>query len=103
MLQERSVGAEFLVTVEAETDHEQSTLTDELKDTINYAEMAEVVKEEMDKPSQLLEHAAGRIARHLLAVFPTLSRVSVRLTKLSPPIVGLQCDGAGTEITVSKQ
>ena len=103
MLQEQSVGAEFLVTIEAETNNEQSTLTDELSDTVSYAEMSEVVREEMSTPSKLLEHAAGRIVRRLLEEFPTLIRVSVRLTKLSPPIVGLQCDGAGTEITINKQ
>lgn len=95
MEQERSVGADFLVSVEAECENELSTITDKLTDTISYADMAEVVKQEMQIPSQLLEHAAGRIGRRLLADFPTLSQVTVRLTKLAPPITGLQCEGAG--------
>ena len=102
MVQERSVGADFLVSVEAECPNELSTLTDQLTDTISYADMAEVVKQEMDIPSQLLEHVAGRIGRRLLADFPTLSSVIVRITKLAPPITGLQCEGAGVELTIVK-
>ncbi len=102
MEQERSVGADFMVSVEAECLNELSTLTDELSDTISYADMAEDVKQEMQIPSQLLEHVAGRIGRRLLAEFSTLSQVTVRITKLVPPIPGLQCEGAGVEREVMK-
>lgn len=96
--QEHAVGALFQVSIEAETANERSTETDQLTDTVSYADMAVAVRQEMEQPSQLLEHVAGRIARRLLADFPTLSSVRVRLTKQNPPITGLQCDGAGVEI-----
>ncbi|MDE5787261.1 MAG: dihydroneopterin aldolase [Bacteroidaceae bacterium] len=98
MPQEQTVGAQFLVSVEAETNANEAVDSDELRDTVSYADMADIVKAEMAIPARLLEHAAGRIARHLLNRFPTLTGVTVRLTKLAPPITGLQCDGAGVEI-----
>ena len=100
MAQERIVGNDFLVSVEAETNFSDAMESDELADTISYASMAEVVCREMEKPSQLLEHVAGRIARNLLNEFPDLTSVTVRITKLAPPIPGLQCDGAGVEVKV---
>lgn len=102
MPQERQVGQDFLVSVEAETPNEQSTQTDRLEDTVSYAEMADAVRREMGQPSLLLEHVCGRIARRLLSAFPTLSRVTVRITKLAPPITGLQCQGSGVELTLAR-
>lgn len=100
MSQERVVGADFLVTVEAETNQTASVESDQLTDTVNYADMADTIREEMSKPSKLLEHVAGRIGHSLLRKYPTLTQVTVRLTKLTPPIAGLQCEGAGVEISL---
>ena len=98
MEQERQVGADFLVSVEVESSNEASTLTDHLGDTVSYADVAELVRQEMAVPSQLLEHVAGRIGRRLMTAHPTLSGARVRITKLAPPITGLECEGAGVEV-----
>ena len=100
--QERQVGGEYLVSVSAETNHEKATMSDELADTVNYALVADVVRQEMAIPSQLLEHVCGRICRRMLRDFPMLDSVTVRLTKLVPPITGLQCNGSGVELTLSR-
>ena len=100
--QERQVGGDFLVSVSAVTNHEQATVSDELADTVNYALVADVVRQEMAIPSRLLEHVCGRICRRLLSDFPMLDSVTVRLTKLAPPITGLQCNGSGVELTLSR-
>ncbi len=102
MQQEQLVGADFRVSVYAETEQESATFTDNLTDTISYADMAAVIRREMAIPSSLLEHAAGRMGRCMLEEFPILKQVTVELTKLVPPIDGLQCSGAGVEITVRR-
>lgn len=102
MPQERMVGADFLVSVEASADIADAIESDELTDTVSYANMADIVRSEMAVPSQLLEHVCGRIGHSLLHQFPTLSRVTMRITKVVPPIVGLQCDGAGVEVTMDR-
>ncbi len=98
--QERVVGGWFLVSIEVESKEESATRTDDLADTMNYASIADIVREEMAQPSQLLEHVAGRIARRLLNELPKLTHVGVSVTKENPPIPGLQCSGAGVKVEI---
>ena len=89
--EERLLGNTFTVDLTLEADISQAVVTDDLSGTINYAEAYEVVKHEMNIPSQLLEHVCGRIGKALLHRYPTLKRVKVRVAKHNPPI-----EGAGT-------
>ena len=47
-----------------------------------------VVKEQMDIPSKLIEHVAGRILYALKERFPQLAAVELKLSKLNPPFGG---------------
>lgn len=95
--EERLLGNTFTVDLTLEADISQAVATDELSGTINYAEAYEVVKHEMDTPSQLLEHVCGRIGKALLHRFPTLKRAKVRVAKHNPPIKGAgTCQSAVT-------
>ena len=102
MEQERIIGADFLVSVIAETSQEKATETDELGDTVSYAAICDTVCEEMARPSRLLEHVCGRVCHRLLHDFPLLCSVTVRISKMAPPISGLQCEGCGVELSVSR-
>ena len=102
MPQERSVGADFTLSLRLEADVWDAVWTDDLNHTISYAEVYEAVADEMRTPSALLEHVAGRIVRRLFTTFPTLHSVYIRLLKDNPP-VGAQCDGMGVELTVSRE
>ena len=94
---ERLLGNTFTVDITLEVDIRHAIDTDELSGTINYAEAYEVVKHEMDIPSQLLEHVCGRIGTALLHHFPTLQCVQVRVAKHNPPIEGAgPCQSAVT-------
>jgi dihydroneopterin aldolase len=83
---ERERGNTFVVDLALDADVERAVYTDDLHDTVNYAEVYEVVKREMDVPSFLLEHVCGRIATALLDTFPALSCVCVEVVKKNPPI-----------------
>ena len=98
--QERQVGNDYVVSVVVETAQERAAQTDELTDTVNYALVADLVRQEMAQPSKLLEHVCGRICRRLLHDFPILCSATVRITKKNPPITGLQCEGSGVELTM---
>lgn len=98
MEQERTVGNDFLISVELEADVERAGETDCLEDTISYADVAQVVRQEMAVASQLVEHVATRIARRLLHDFVKARSVRIRITKLSPPIPSLDSAGAGVEV-----
>lgn len=88
MPQERKVGNRFIVNLVLTAPVEKAVASDELEDTINYAEVYEVVKQEMDLPSFLIEHAAGRILSALKGRFPQLTGINLKLSKLNPPFGG---------------
>ena len=96
MPQERKVGGEFLVDLRVGYPIEAAMQSDDVADTLNYAELYQLVKREMDIPSQLLEHVAGRITRQISEQFPQVSSIDLKITKVNPPM-GADCDGAGVE------
>lgn len=97
MPQERVVGADFLVSLRIGYDFSQAMQTDEVGDTLNYAEVFRLVKQEMEQPSSLLEHVAGRVVDTLLRHFPMVKSIDLTLTKRNPPM-GADCEGAGVEL-----
>ncbi len=95
--EERLLGNTFTVDLTLEADISEAITTDQLSGTINYAEAYKVIKQEMEIPSQLLEHVCGRIGTALLHHFPTLQQVQVCVAKHNPPIEGAgNCQSAVT-------
>lgn len=86
--QERAVGAEFRLDVSVTLPRPDGCMTDEIDDTVSYADIYEVVREEFSHPSRLIEHVAHRIGTKLLACFPVLQTVEVKVVKIAPPIPG---------------
>ena len=72
-----------------------------MEGTVSYADLYESIKAEMDIPSKLLEHVAGRILQRLFDNFPSISRIHLTLTKENPPI-GADCREAGVEIEAER-
>lgn len=97
MPQERAVGADFTVWLTVGYDFVKAAESDDLSDTISYADLYEVVRAEMDKPSQLLEHVALRIVKAVASRWPKVEKIDLRLVKDNPPM-GADCKGAGVEI-----
>lgn len=95
--QERQVGADFRIELRVGYPLTEAMQSDDVRDTLNYAELYEIVRGEMAVPSQLLEHVAGRIAKAVGAAFPLVTSIDLVLTKLNPPM-GADCDGASVEI-----
>ena len=75
MPQERKVGADFLVNLRIGYPIERAMETDEVGDTLNYAEVYALVAEEMKQPSKLLEHVAERIVRSICLHFPLATSI----------------------------
>jgi dihydroneopterin aldolase len=97
MPQERKVGADFLLSLRLGYDISKAMQTDDVADTLNYAEVYQLAKQEMEQPSALLEHVAGRIAQTLMQQFPAIKSIDLTLTKQNPPM-GADCQGAGVEL-----
>ena len=86
---EKVVGNDFVVDFCGKMDMSAAAESDDLRDAVNYAEIYEVIKEEMAKPSDLLEHVTGRIVKALEEKFPQFTSFSVRVSKKRPPVSGV--------------
>ena len=95
--EEKIIGTYYIVNVEVHADLWKAVGTDGLKDTINYAKLNEIIHEQMEIPSELMEHVAGRILKNIKVTFPQISFVKIRITKTSPPMKG-EMDGVSVEI-----
>ncbi|MBR1890026.1 MAG: dihydroneopterin aldolase [Alloprevotella sp.] len=100
--QERTIGGEFSLDIEILLQPQDSALQDDnLDGTANYASICNAVAEEMNQPSNLLEHVAHRILKRLLADFPVISQAKVYIRKLAPPME-FDCTAAGVEMTATR-
>ena len=97
MPQERLTGNDYSVDLRLGYDVSSAMLSDDVNDTINYAGLYEIVRQEMSVPSQLVERVAFRIADRISRRYPDVSRMDVKVTKLNPPF-GADCHGAGVEL-----
>lgn len=94
---EQTIGTRFRVDLALQTDTQQAEMSDDLSDTVNYAEVYQVVKREMSIPSHLLEHVARRIVRAVLDAFEAVEEVTVKVSKLNPPLGG-KMDSVSVEL-----
>ncbi len=85
---ETTYGNDFSVTVRFSADLSMACSSDDVADTVNYAEVYNLVKEEMATPSKLIENAAYRILRRVKEAFPEIDRIEVELAKMNPPVGG---------------
>ncbi len=95
--QERLVGNEFTVNLRLQVDMMQAMATDDVAHTVNYADVHQAIKAEMEIPSRLLEHVCGRIVNRLFEEFPLVNAIDIRLSKRNPPM-GADIDAAGVEM-----
>ena len=96
--QEAIVGSWYTVDITIKADATDAILNDNLSGTINYAKVTEIIKQQMETRSALLEHVAGRIVQSLFENFSKMTEVTVRVSKEKPP-VGIPCNKASVEIT----
>ncbi len=95
--QEKEVGQDFLVSIRCAMDMSSAMNHDMLEVALDYGVLYQLVKEEMDIPSQLVEHVAGRIGKTVFDHFQQVTAVDITITKLNPPL-GADSVGAGVEI-----
>lgn len=83
--QERLVGNNFTVNLIIGLNTYSSLYSDDLKDTINYAEVYQIVQSEMNTPSALLERVLGRIVCKVFKQWSLIDWIDISLSKLNPP------------------
>jgi len=86
--EERIVGNKFTVNLTIETDMSIPSKSDNLRDAVNYQRVYEIVKQQMELKSHLLEHIAGRILDVIYAEVPRIIKATVKVSKMNPPMGG---------------
>lgn len=86
--QEQQVGNLYAVDLTLHYDARHAMQTDRAGDALDYAGAIDTVKRQMAVPSALLEHVAARILQALFKRFGMLTRATVTVTKLHPPVPG---------------
>ena len=86
--EEGKIGSDYRVDLEIKTDLRKSSLSDDIKDTVDYVLLNQIVVDEMDIRSKLLEHVANRIIVRIFKEIPSVSRIILGVSKLNPPIGG---------------
>ena len=86
--EERVIGTRFIVNLWFELDTTVAEKSDNLKDTIDYQAVYQLVKSQMEESSHLLEHVGRRILDAFHYKYPQVIRSKVNVSKLNPPLGG---------------
>ncbi len=99
LTEEGKIGSDYRVDVEIHAALETSSVSDKLKDTVDYVHLNRIVKEEMAKRSKLLEHVAKRIIDRIFHDLEMVEQAEVAVSKINPPLGG---DVENVTIVLSK-
>ena len=95
--QEQVVGNDYVLDLRLGYPFAAAIESDVVDDTLNYADVFNVVSEVMKQPSKLLEAVAGKIVKKLCARYKRLESIDLKLVKRNPPM-GADCDSTGVEL-----
>ena len=86
--EEQIVGNRFIIDLTLSTECTKASKSDDLNDALNYMALYQIIKQEMQIKSHLLEHVAGRIISRLYDTYETIEKAKVKISKLNPPLGG---------------
>ncbi|SMC50370.1 MULTISPECIES: dihydroneopterin aldolase [unclassified Chryseobacterium] len=98
--EENIIGTYYILNLELRTDLWKAAESDDLNDTISYADINDIIHAEMKIKSKLLEHVAGRIISSIHNNFPQVTYIKLKVTKTAPPMQG-EMKGASVELKKS--
>jgi 7,8-dihydroneopterin aldolase/epimerase/oxygenase len=87
--EEQKTGNKFIVDIELETDFSAAAVSDDLDGTVDYSNVYELVKKEMEVPSKLIEHTAKRIYDTVKSNHIKIRKLAVIVKKFRPPVNGI--------------
>ena len=86
MEEEKVIGSDYIVNIEADCFVGNDAFNDKISDTIDYVDLARIAKREMLTRSKLLEAVVKRIIDRSFEEIDVLNKISVTVSKLNPPI-----------------
>jgi dihydroneopterin aldolase len=82
------LGGKYMVDIYMRLNIDEASATDDLSKTINYEEIYQLTKGEMEVHAKLIEHVCKRILDKIKLKYPNLDNVRVRVSKHNPPLKG---------------
>lgn len=98
---EQVAGGEFSVDIQAQLSIPSGGYTDDLKETVDYEKVYQLVAHRMNVPVKLIETLAQNIAFDCLNTFALIQTIRVQVTKQAPPIGG-PCSSTAVEFTLDR-
>lgn len=93
---ERQIIQPLMLDLTIQTNLEQASNSDELADTLNYAEICEIsAKVIQDAAPKLIEHAAKLVLNALFTTFPTIESIMISIRK---PAIIPQANSVGIRL-----
>jgi len=93
-------GQDFFVDILLELDLSRASVSDDVTDTVNYAEITDLVVEEIvGERVALIEKLAGRIAARIKSSYSQVSKVTVTVHKPQAPVAAQVKD---ISVTISR-
>ncbi|TAF44763.1 MAG: dihydroneopterin aldolase [Sphingobacteriales bacterium] len=84
--EEKIIGNNFLVDFEVAYKSSKPQETENLLETINYADLYIILENEFKKNYDLIETVAQTVLNNTLLKFPYLKSIKIKIKKLNPPI-----------------
>ncbi len=86
--EEQVLGGKYIVDIYLNIDFDEAAETDDLRKTINYEEVYQLTRLEMEVHARLIEHVCKRILDKIKQRYPNLQYIKVRVSKHNPPLKG---------------
>ena len=86
---EEKTGSDYLINLQVKYD-ESSRDFDDISNTINYADLYEIIRQRMLIPTGLVEKVCEGIIRRIRHQYSYVSEVNLSIYKLQAPIENLQ-------------
>ena len=101
--EENKLGQKFIFDIECELNYKNAMFSDEMMDSISYADIAEVVvKTATTNTFNLLERLAGEILKNIFTEFPQIDNIKLKINKPGAPIK-YHFERCGVEVNVSRE
>ena len=101
--EENKLGQKFIFDIECELNYKKAMFSDEMTDSISYADIAEVVvKTATTNTFNLLERLAGEILKNIFTEFSQLENIKLKINKPGAPIK-YHFEKCGVEVNVSRE
>ena len=101
--EENKLGQKFIFDIECELNYKKAMFSDEMTDSISYADIAEVVvKTATTNTFNLLERLAGEILKNIFSDFSQIENIKLKINKPGAPIK-YHFEKCGVEVKTSRE